>query len=71
MNETRTLTIHERGDGFAIRHRGPQHSVPLIRLQGKWLRLAGFNAGRKVFVLVEQGKLTIVAQADETEGATP
>ena len=69
MNPTRTLKIHEQGDGFAIRHRGSQHSVPLIRLQGKWLRLAGFLAGRRVSVLVEPGKLTLVAQ--DTRGNEP
>jgi hypothetical protein len=74
MSPTRTLKIHEQGDGFAIRHHGPRHSVPLIRLQGKWLRLAGFLAGRTVFVLVEPGRLTILAEdirVNETGGGTP
>ena len=66
MNYHRSLKILEQGDGYAIRHSGPGHSVPLIRLRGKWLKEAGFTAGQQVSVRVEHGRLTIVASDDET-----
>jgi hypothetical protein len=34
-------------------------SVPMIRLRGKWLKLAGFDEGVPVQVDVCQGKLTL------------
>jgi hypothetical protein len=66
MNHRRSLTILEQGDGYAIRHSGHGYSVPLIRLRGKWLKEAGFTAGQKVSVLVEHGRLTILASHNET-----
>lgn len=36
--------------------------VPYLRLSGQWLQEAGFNAGDKVAVTVESGKLTITVK---------
>ena len=66
MNQRRILKVQERGDAYNIRHRGFEHSVPLIRLRGKWLREAGFIPGQNVAVVVEYGRLILMAiEADE------
>jgi hypothetical protein len=44
-------------------------SVPMIRLRGKWLKLAGFEKGRLIRVDVSLGKLTLT-RADETAADT-
>jgi hypothetical protein len=36
-----------------------KHTTPYIRLQGHWLRAAGFEIGKRIIVSVEQGRLTI------------
>lgn len=36
-------------------------TVPMIRLRGKWLELAGFEEGTLVLVDVAKGRLTLVA----------
>ena len=59
MPDERSLKIHEQGDAYAIRQRGRECSVPMIRLRGKWLREAGFIAGENVIVVVQQGRLTV------------
>jgi hypothetical protein len=38
---------------------GSEHTVPLIMLQGEWLRNSGFNIGDEVLVTVEKNRLTI------------
>ncbi len=70
MYYQRSLKIHERGDHYTIRHSGERHSVPLIRLHGKWLKEAGFTAGGQVVVVVEHGRLTILATENEKGGKT-
>ena len=64
MKRGRSLKVCETGDGYAIQHRGEGNSVPMIRLRGKWLRRAGFIAGREVTVIVERGRLVLLT----TEG---
>jgi len=45
-----------------IRVAGAQHSyVPALRLNGEWLRKAGFVAGRKVRVTVRVGTILLAA----------
>jgi len=39
-------------------------SVPMIRLRGKWLKLAGFEEGRPVRIDVCLGKLTLTMADD-------
>ena len=70
MKRSRTLRIGEMGAGYGIYHYGTRHSVPQIRLQGKWLREAGFVAGEHVTVVVEHGRLVLQTTEDnvETEG---
>jgi hypothetical protein len=42
-----------------------QNYASRLRIQGNWLREAGFNPGDKVEVIVDDGKLTIVNLAAE------
>ena len=46
---------------YSIRECG---SVPMIRLRGKWLGLAGFQEGKCVQVTVAAGKLTLTLDTD-------
>lgn len=39
----------------------PSRPNPYLRLQGRWLKEAGFTIGRSVRVEVAQGRLTIEA----------
>jgi len=41
--------------------------VPMIRLRGKWLRLAGFEEGTQLDVTVVQGTLTLTVARDATD----
>ena len=59
MKADRSLKVCETGDGYDIQHGGRRNSVPMIRLRGKWLRQAGFIAGRDVTVIVELGRLVL------------
>ena len=61
MKRSRKLKVCETGSRYSVYHYGTRHSVPLIRLQGKWLRQAGFVAGNQVAIIVENGKLTVLA----------
>jgi hypothetical protein len=66
MKRGRSLKVCETGDGYDIQHGGKRNSVPMIRLRGKWLRQAGFSAGRGVTVIVEHHRLTVLlAQREE------
>ena len=65
MPDERSLKIHEQGDAYAIQQRGHECSVPMIRLQGKWLREAGFVAGGDVTVVVRHGRLTLLVREGE------
>ena len=60
FTKSRSLKVQETGDRFRIRHEGEAHSVPEIRLKGKWLLQAGFTPGDQVEVrLTEQGQVII------------
>ena len=65
MKRSRRLRIGEMGARYNVYHYGTRHSVPQIRLQGKWLREAGFVAGEHVAIVVEAGKLTVLAIREE------
>ena len=56
---TRRLTVSEMHDG-----RG---AVPLLRLQGRWVARAGFPAGTRVVVQVQQGKIVILRSEHESD----
>jgi len=58
---TRRLKIQESADAYKVRFNGAS-SKPTIRLQGKWLEEAGFQASRYAVVKVEHGKLTITVE---------
>jgi len=42
--------------------------VPMLRLSGKWLALAGFEIGKHIQIDVQQGRLTIM---DGTKAEDP
>ena len=67
MKRDRSLKVCETGDGYAIHHGGEGNSVPMIRLRGKWLRQAGFIAGREVTVIVERGRLVLLTMEERVE----
>ena len=58
MMKNRELTVQETEDRFFVQQFGTS-SKPGIRLRGKWLHDAGFRAGDKVEVEVEEEKLII------------
>ena len=58
---TRRLKIQESADAYQLRFNGAS-SKPIIRLQGKWLEEAGFQASKYAVVKVEHGKLTITVE---------
>lgn len=47
-----TVTYSIQGEG----------SVPMIRLRGKWLEVAGFQEGTPVQVEVRTGRITLIAE---------
>ena len=53
----RKLKVYEAPTGVA-------DSIPLIRLQGKWLEKLGFETGDMITVREEEGKL-IIEHRDE------
>ena len=62
--QDRTLTIQETEDTYKLRHQGAT-SKPTIRLQGAWLREAGFYPRDQVQVYVSHQRLVIeVLEAD-------
>ena len=42
-------------------------SVPMIRLRGRWLMLAGFREGDALRIEVEEGRLVLTRPADPPE----
>lgn len=57
----RVVTVQESGNLIAIAE-GRAPSAPEITLRGQWLVHAGFIAGHQVDIIVEEGRLTIVAR---------
>ena len=46
--------------------------IPMIRLRGKWLQLAGFEEGKSVQVKVAVGRLILViAKEDDSPNEEP
>ncbi len=54
-------TIYPKSFWWAllVRITPPETRVPLIRLQGVWLRELGFEEGDRVIIVVEKEKLVI------------
>jgi hypothetical protein len=44
---------------------GSADSVPMIRLRGKWLNLAGFEEGKLVHIEVAEGRLVLTVAAED------
>jgi toxic protein SymE len=56
-------TLREpRPSRYAWNHK-PDRVVPFLRLRGKWLEELGFEAGAKVAVTTEPGRLVITPAA--------
>ena len=51
---TRRLTVSETYDG--------RRTVSLLRLKGRWLEQAGFPAGARVVVQVQEGRIVLSGQ---------
>jgi hypothetical protein len=58
----RTLKVYTCGDPYQ------GGFLPQIRLQGKWLRKAGFAPGGRIRVVVEKGRLTISSEQEVVRG---
>lgn len=60
--EERRLTVYKG--------RGAFKEAPQILLQGKWLERTGFNAGDKITVNCQQGRLVITKDDPEADTGT-
>lgn len=58
--EERKLTVYNGRGAF-------KETPPQILLQGKWLERAGFNAGDKITVDCQQGRLVITKDEPEED----
>lgn len=61
MQKQRSLAVRETADAYLLRQ-GWAASRPAIRLRGQWLARAGFEAGQRVTVRVENGRIVITPQ---------
>lgn len=57
MEKIRNIKIQDKFE----KRRWEDKWVPSLRLQGEWLKEAGFTAGENCSIKVEQGRLTIIA----------
>lgn len=58
--EERRLTVYNGRGSF-------KEALPQILLQGKWLERAGYNAGDKITVDCQQGRLVITKDESQTD----
>ena len=61
----RTLKVGESEDWYKVHVHKNRSSKPLLRLKGKWLDDAGFPAGSRVVVKVEEQRLTVIPAGGE------
>lgn len=61
--EERRMTVYKGRGAF-------KEAPPQILLQGRWLERAGFNAGDKITVNCQQGRLIITMNEPETDTGT-
>ena len=59
----RKMTVYKGRGAF-------KEAPPQILLQGRWLERAGFNAGDKITVNCQQGRLIITKNEPETDTGT-
>ncbi len=59
MKTLRHVKIQETGDHYRIRHESVGHSVPEIRLKGKWLKDVGFHAGELAEIIIADDLIVI------------
>jgi len=60
MNNSRKLKIHTKLKAG----RYSPTKIPVIKLEGKWLKKLGFNEGQMISVKQQQNKLTITVQKE-------
>jgi hypothetical protein len=60
-DETRILTVSTVCREWSAGYRRAHSYVPALRLNGEWLRKAGFVSGRKVRVTVRVGTILLAA----------
>ena len=61
--EERRMTVYKGRGTF-------KEAPPQILLQGRWLERAGFNAGDKITVDCQQGRLVITKDESQTDTQT-
>ncbi len=61
--EKRRMTVYKGRGAF-------KEAPPQILLQGRWLERAGFNAGDKITVDCQQGRLVITKNESQTDTQT-
>ena len=59
MKTLRHIKVQETGDRYRIRRETDQHSVPEIRLKGKWLKDIGFYANETVEISIDADLIII------------
>ena len=59
----RKMTVYKGRGAF-------KEAPPQILLQGRWLERAGFNAGDKITVDCQQGRLVITKEESQTDTQT-
>jgi toxic protein SymE len=57
MQNFRNIKIQDKFE----RRKWANKLVPSLKLQGEWLREAGFTSGENCSIKVERGRLTIIA----------
>lgn len=65
--QERSVTVREMGDRYRVRN-GEEQSKGILRLRGAWLVDAGFLPGCVAQVLVERGRIVLVAGGEKEKG---
>ena len=66
MKTSRSLTMCRKSAGDSRKDRQPLPSMPMLRLQGRWLDEAGFVIGMRVGVQVMPGRLVLETSGRNT-----
>jgi len=66
MKTLRHIKVQETGDHYRIRRETDRHSIPEIRLKGKWLKEIGFYAGEMVEINIGDDLIVITRQKGAT-----
>ncbi len=66
MKTLRRIKIQETGNRYRIRHEDDRHSIPELRLRGKWLKQVGFYPDQTAEIIVDDNLLIITIQRGDT-----